>query len=85
MASKCRKFVPNIFHKSKCQNCFAAKDIHSAQALENNKVSHLNLKLFHQLIFLFFLSTFIDVFIQTIPMRAIRVSYTPLTKKGLAI
>lgn len=39
MASKCRKFVPNIFHKSKCQNCFAAKDIHSAQALENNKAS----------------------------------------------
>ncbi|XP_036357406.1 golgin subfamily A member 4 isoform X6 [Octopus sinensis] len=39
MASKCRKFVPNIFNKSKCQNCFAAKDSHSAQALENNKAS----------------------------------------------
>ncbi|XP_041364638.1 golgin subfamily A member 4-like isoform X2 [Gigantopelta aegis] len=39
MASKCRKFVPNIFNRSKCQNCFGAKDCHSAEALENNKAS----------------------------------------------
>ncbi|XP_067672879.1 uncharacterized protein [Haliotis asinina] len=39
MASKCRKFVPNIFNKTKCQNCFGAKENHSAEALENNKAS----------------------------------------------
>lgn len=39
MASKCRKFEPNIFNKSKCQACFGAKDAHSAEALHNNKVS----------------------------------------------
>lgn len=38
MASKCRKFEPNIFNKSKCQACFGAKDAHSAEALHNNKV-----------------------------------------------
>ncbi|XP_021376581.1 protein NETWORKED 1D-like isoform X3 [Mizuhopecten yessoensis] len=37
MASKCQKFQPNIFNKLKCQSCFGAKDIHSAEALENNK------------------------------------------------
>nr|KAI8765757.1 golgin subfamily A member 4-like [Biomphalaria glabrata] len=39
MASKCQKFVPNMFNKSKCQHCFAAKEAHSAAALENNKAS----------------------------------------------
>ncbi|KAH9488364.1 hypothetical protein Btru_063331 [Bulinus truncatus] len=39
MASKCQKFVPNMFNKSKCQHCFAAKETHSAAALESNKVS----------------------------------------------
>ncbi|XP_056020280.1 uncharacterized protein LOC125668582 isoform X6 [Ostrea edulis] len=39
MASKCRKFEPNIFNKLKCQACFGAKDAHSAEALHNNKVS----------------------------------------------
>ncbi|XP_060582101.1 golgin subfamily A member 4-like isoform X4 [Ruditapes philippinarum] len=39
MASKCRKFVPNIFNKSKCQTCFGSKEQHSAEALENNKAS----------------------------------------------
>ncbi|KAK3586036.1 hypothetical protein CHS0354_033163 [Potamilus streckersoni] len=39
MASKCRKFEPNIFNKTKCQNCFSAKEQHSAEALENNKAS----------------------------------------------
>ncbi|XP_059163894.1 uncharacterized protein LOC131946906 isoform X2 [Physella acuta] len=39
MASKCQKFCPNIFNKSKCQHCFAAKEAHSAAALENNKAS----------------------------------------------
>ncbi|XP_052819557.1 centromere-associated protein E-like isoform X4 [Mya arenaria] len=39
MASKCRKFVPNIFNKLKCQTCFGSKEQHSAEALENNKAS----------------------------------------------
>ncbi|XP_076459730.1 uncharacterized protein LOC143292921 isoform X2 [Babylonia areolata] len=39
MASKCRKFVPNMFNKSKCQACFGSKEAHSAEALENNKAS----------------------------------------------
>ncbi|XP_022319320.2 uncharacterized protein LOC111122066 isoform X4 [Crassostrea virginica] len=39
MASKCRKFEPNIFNKLKCQACFGAKDAHSAEALHNNKAS----------------------------------------------
>ncbi|KAL4239345.1 hypothetical protein ACF0H5_000162 [Mactra antiquata] len=39
MASKCRKFVPNIFNKTKCQTCFGSKEQHSAEALENNKAS----------------------------------------------
>ncbi|XP_033738405.1 protein MLP1-like isoform X3 [Pecten maximus] len=39
MASKCQKFQPNIFNKLKCQSCFGAKDIHSAEALENNKAT----------------------------------------------
>ncbi|CAL1542227.1 unnamed protein product [Lymnaea stagnalis] len=39
MASKCQKFLPNIFNKSKCQHCFAAKEAHTAAALENNKAS----------------------------------------------
>ena len=41
MSSKadCRKFVPNIFNKSKCATCFKAKDEHSDEALENNRVS----------------------------------------------
>ncbi|XP_064618303.1 uncharacterized protein LOC135482313 isoform X3 [Liolophura sinensis] len=37
--AKCRKFVPNIFNKSKCQDCFAPKELHSAEALECNKSS----------------------------------------------
>ncbi|KAL8592381.1 hypothetical protein ACOMHN_044317 [Nucella lapillus] len=37
MASKCRKFVPNMFNKTKCQACFGSKEAHSAAALENNK------------------------------------------------
>lgn len=36
---ECRKFSPNMFNKSKCQHCFAAKDSHSAEALENNRAS----------------------------------------------
>ncbi|KAK7502088.1 hypothetical protein BaRGS_00006840 [Batillaria attramentaria] len=39
MASKCRKFVPNMFNKSKCQACFGSKEAHSAAALESNKAS----------------------------------------------
>ncbi|XP_050391694.1 golgin subfamily A member 4 isoform X1 [Patella vulgata] len=39
MAAKCRKFIPNIFNKAKCQTCFGAKEAHSAEALENNKAS----------------------------------------------
>lgn len=35
----CRKFVPNIFNKSKCATCFKAKDEHSEEALENNRAS----------------------------------------------
>lgn len=37
--TECRKFAPNIFNKSKCQNCFRTKDAHSAEALESNRVS----------------------------------------------
>ena len=39
MASRCRKFQPNVFNKLKCQHCFGQKDHHSAEALENFKVS----------------------------------------------
>ncbi|XP_064478633.1 protein outspread-like isoform X2 [Ornithodoros turicata] len=35
----CRKFAPNIFNKSKCQNCFRTKDAHSAEALESNRAT----------------------------------------------
>ncbi|KAH8037671.1 hypothetical protein HPB51_015105 [Rhipicephalus microplus] len=35
--TECRKFAPNIFNKSKCQNCFRTKDAHSAEALESNR------------------------------------------------
>lgn len=37
--SKCNKFTPNIFHKTKCSNCFRQKEEHSAEALECNRVS----------------------------------------------
>jgi len=36
---ECKKFSPNIFHKSKCTNCFRQKEEHSAEALESNRVS----------------------------------------------
>jgi len=39
MAARCRKFVPNLFNKTKCQSCFGAKESHSAEALESSKVS----------------------------------------------
>ncbi|XP_013404544.1 myosin-2 heavy chain isoform X3 [Lingula anatina] len=39
MASSCRKFLPNIFNKSKCQSCFRPKEHHSAEALESSKAS----------------------------------------------
>lgn len=48
MASKCQKFQPNIFNKLKCQSCFGAKDIHTAEALENNKVSKLGVLIFSE-------------------------------------
>ncbi|KAJ3653387.1 hypothetical protein Zmor_012641 [Zophobas morio] len=37
--SQCKKFAPNIFHKSKCSNCFRQKEEHSAEALECNRAS----------------------------------------------
>ncbi|GFQ88018.1 hypothetical protein TNCT_655091 [Trichonephila clavata] len=37
LKSDCRKFSPNVFNKTKCQNCFRTKDAHSAEALENNR------------------------------------------------
>ncbi|ELT97177.1 hypothetical protein CAPTEDRAFT_108299 [Capitella teleta] len=37
--SRCLKFEANIFDKSKCQHCFKPKELHSAAALECNKVS----------------------------------------------
>lgn len=37
--TECRKFAPNIFNKSKCQNCFRTKDAHSAEALESNRAT----------------------------------------------
>ncbi|XP_066141758.1 protein outspread isoform X2 [Euwallacea fornicatus] len=37
--SQCKKFTPNIFHKSKCSNCFRQKEEHSAEALECNRAS----------------------------------------------
>ncbi|KAH7950522.1 hypothetical protein HPB49_025060 [Dermacentor silvarum] len=39
--TECRKFAPNIFNKSKCQNCFRTKDAHSAEALESNRPQRL--------------------------------------------
>ncbi|KAG8195561.1 hypothetical protein JTE90_002187 [Oedothorax gibbosus] len=38
-AAECRKFSPNIFNKSKCQNCFRGKDAHSNEALESNRAT----------------------------------------------
>ncbi|VEN57572.1 unnamed protein product [Callosobruchus maculatus] len=35
--SQCKKFSPNIFHKTKCSNCFRQKEEHSAEALECNR------------------------------------------------
>lgn len=35
----CRKFSPNVFNKNKCSSCFKAKEEHSEEALENNRVS----------------------------------------------
>lgn len=37
--SDCRKFAPNIFNKNKCAACFKAKEEHSDEALENNRVT----------------------------------------------
>ncbi|XP_044268352.1 protein outspread isoform X1 [Tribolium madens] len=37
--SQCKKFAPNIFHKTKCSNCFRQKEEHSAEALECNRAS----------------------------------------------
>ncbi|KAF7271366.1 hypothetical protein GWI33_015722 [Rhynchophorus ferrugineus] len=37
--SQCKKFIPNIFNKSKCSNCFRQKEEHSAEALECNRAS----------------------------------------------
>ncbi|KAG5888247.1 hypothetical protein JTB14_027929 [Gonioctena quinquepunctata] len=37
--SQCKKFTPNIFHKTKCSNCFRQKEEHSAEALECNRAS----------------------------------------------
>lgn len=39
MSSQCKKFAPNIFHKTKCSNCFRQKEEHSAEALECNRAS----------------------------------------------
>ncbi|CAL4061322.1 unnamed protein product, partial [Meganyctiphanes norvegica] len=36
--SDCRKFQPNIFNKSKCTTCFRAREEHSAEALESNRI-----------------------------------------------
>ncbi|KAL1470065.1 hypothetical protein MTO96_040696 [Rhipicephalus appendiculatus] len=41
--TECRKFAPNIFNKSKCQNCFRTKDAHSAEALESNRAATASL------------------------------------------
>jgi hypothetical protein len=35
----CRKFAPNVFNKNKCASCFKAKEEHSDEALENNRVT----------------------------------------------
>ncbi|GJQ70639.1 putative PH domain protein [Trypoxylus dichotomus] len=37
--SQCKKFAPNIFHKTKCSNCFRQKEEHTAEALECNRAS----------------------------------------------
>nr|CAH7758703.1 unnamed protein product [Callosobruchus chinensis] len=39
--SQCKKFSPNIFHKTKCSNCFRQKEEHSAEALECNRIAGL--------------------------------------------
>lgn len=39
---ECRKFVPNIFDKRKCSNCFRQREEHNADALsEFNQVKIL--------------------------------------------
>ena len=42
-SNRCKKFQANIFDKSKCQNCFRAKEQHSAEALESSRVSSVYL------------------------------------------
>ncbi|XP_011297209.1 protein outspread isoform X2 [Fopius arisanus] len=37
--TECRKFVPNIFNKSKCSSCFKQKEEHTAEALESNRAT----------------------------------------------
>lgn len=39
LKTDCKKFSPNIFNKTKCQNCFRTKDAHSAEALECNRAT----------------------------------------------
>ncbi|XP_059078870.1 protein outspread-like [Tigriopus californicus] len=36
---ECRKFVPNIFNKQKCSNCYKLKLQHSEEALEVAKTA----------------------------------------------
>jgi hypothetical protein len=38
LKADCRKFSPNVFIQTKCQNCFRTKEVHSADALEKCKV-----------------------------------------------
>lgn len=41
---ECRKFVPNIFDKRKCSNCFRQREEHNAEALsEFNQVNMIQI------------------------------------------
>jgi len=38
----CRKFQANIFNKSKCQNCFKARDAHLLSDEDLSQVTYLH-------------------------------------------
>lgn len=42
---ECRKFVPNIFDKRKCSNCFRQQEEHNAEALSEFNQASVKLKL----------------------------------------
>ena len=37
--SSCKNFQPNMFNKTKCQNCFRTREAHALNADDGNQVS----------------------------------------------